>query len=126
MKRLRSLNLEGNPITLRPIKDTTFRIYIAALLPILKYYHYVFIHEEEREKGNQCFRLELRQMAEAQAEEVKERERIAKELADEERLSSSFVEFLNENQLFDSFWENDKDGAVLRSTGEDVQNLIAA
>lgn len=123
MKRLRSLNLEGNPIAQRPIKDTTFRIFIAAHLPILKYYHYVYIQEEEREEGMEIFRVELRYLEEDQVAEVKERERIAKELADELRLSSSFVELLNENQLFESFWENDTDGAIMMSTGEEAQNL---
>lgn len=51
MKELRSLNLEGNPIAKRPAKNTTFRIYVAAILPHLKYYNYEYIYDEEREKG---------------------------------------------------------------------------
>lgn len=55
--------------------------------------------------------------------EVKERERIARELADEQRLSSSFVELLNGHQLFDSFFADDEDGKILLSTGEEAVNL---
>lgn len=62
-------------------------------------------------------------MEEAQLNEVKERERIARELADEQRLSCSFVELLNEHQLFDSFWTEDTDGAILMLIGEEVLAL---
>lgn len=62
-------------------------------------------------------------MEEAQLNEVNERERIARELADENRLSSSFVELLNEHQLFDSFFVDDADGKLLQSTGEEAVNL---
>lgn len=55
--------------------------------------------------------------------EVNERERIARELADENRLSSSFVELLNGHQLFDSFFVDDADGKLLLSTGEEAMNL---
>lgn len=68
-------------------------------------------------------RLELLQLEEAQLNEVKERERIARELSDEQRLSSSFVELLNEHQLFDSMWTEDADGAILMMIGEEALNL---
>lgn len=56
MKELRVLNLEGNPISQRMIKDSTFRTYIAAFLPNLKYYNYKFIHDEERHVGVENFK----------------------------------------------------------------------
>lgn len=58
MKELRSLNLEGNPIANRPAKQTTFRAYVAAILPHLKYYNYEYIYEDEREKGQNEFSYE--------------------------------------------------------------------
>lgn len=63
-------------------------------------------------------------MEEAELAEIKERERIAKELADELRLSSSFVELLNEHQLFDSFFQGDEDGQILLSIGETAEELF--
>lgn len=69
------------------------------------------------------FRSELIQLEQAQLNEVKERERIARELADEQRLSSSFVELLNDHQLFDSFWTEDADGAVLMMIGDEALAL---
>lgn len=52
MKELRSLNMEGNPIAQRLGKDdATFRTYIAAFLPTLKYYNYKFITDDERKAG---------------------------------------------------------------------------
>lgn len=55
MKELRSLNLEGNPIAKKPAKNTTFRTYVAAFLPRLKYYNYEYIYDDEREKGKNEF-----------------------------------------------------------------------
>lgn len=124
MTELRSLNLEGNPIAQRPLaNEGTFRTYIAAFLPTLKYYNYKFIMDEERNVGKELFSYELAKMEEAQSNEVAERQRIAKELADEQRLSSSFVELLNDHQLFDSFWAEDEDGRLLLSIGEEAVNL---
>lgn len=56
MKELRSLNLEGNPIAKRPAKNTTFRAYVAAFLPLLKYYNYEYIYDDERERGKTEFK----------------------------------------------------------------------
>lgn len=55
MKKMFSLNLEGNPIAERPAKTATFRTYIAAFLPTLKYYHYKHIDEAERLAGRTEF-----------------------------------------------------------------------
>lgn len=57
-------------------------------------------------------------------EEIRKRERAEQELADEVRLSSCFVEFLNENQLFESMFENDENGKILRLIGDEAQELI--
>jgi Leucine-rich repeat (LRR) protein len=51
IKTLRSLNLQGNPIA-----DQDFHLYIAVILTQLKYYAYVYIQQEEREKGAVLFR----------------------------------------------------------------------
>lgn len=64
------------------------------------------------------------QLEKAQLAEIKERQRIAKEIADENRLSSSFVELLNEHQLFESLFSGDDDGRKLLSIGEEVDQII--
>lgn len=53
LKDLRSLNLADNPIA----KDTTkpLRLYVAAILPYLKYYQHVLIKPDERESGKDLF-----------------------------------------------------------------------
>lgn len=122
MKNLYSLTLEGNPIATQPIKGTNFRTYIAAFLPTLKYYNYKYIMEDEREAGQLVFESELQRLQEQQQEEVDERERIARELADANRLSSSFVELLNEHQLFDSFFVNDEEGKVMAGLCEESRD----
>lgn len=39
-------------------------------------------------------------------------------------MSSSFVEWLNEHQLFESLWEGDADGAALCQIGEEADELV--
>lgn len=39
-------------------------------------------------------------------------------------MSSSFVEWLNEHQLFESLWEGDEDGAALCQIGEEADELV--
>lgn len=57
-------------------------------------------------------------------EEIRERERVEQQLADEIRLSSCFVEFLNEDQLFESMFLNDGNGKILRLIGDEAEELI--
>lgn len=73
---------------------------------------------------NHYSREDLTQIEENQLEEIKERERILMELEDETRLSSCFVEFLNEHQLFDSLFVADTNGHILRLIGEEAEELI--
>lgn len=123
LKKLVVFNMEGNPAcnTLNYPLST----YIAAVLPKLKYYAYAFIEDSVREDGKQKFMLELRAIETAEEKEIEIRNRKAKELEGEKRFSSSFVEYLNENQLYESLWENDEDGRTLIEIGGDnVDDLL--
>lgn len=122
-KKLRSLNLQGNPIDMIP--ESPLRIYIAAVLPQLKYYEYIFISEVERALGGERYLRELREIQENEQDEIVAREKLAKERQNEIQLSDSFVELLNEHQLFDSFFVNDEDGKALLSIGEKAADLIS-
>ncbi|KAJ6649517.1 Dynein regulatory complex subunit 3 [Pseudolycoriella hygida] len=124
LKKLRALNLEGNPITVDTDRVALFRIYVSAVLPDLKYYNYVYISKEERQKGLEVFKDEIAQIEEDQSEEIKERLRVEQVLADQIRLSSCFVEFLNEHQLFESMFLSDENGKILRLIGDEAEELI--
>lgn len=67
---------------------------------------------------------ELREIYTAEEDEIEYRAKKTKAKEDEERLSSSFVEWLNEDQLFESMWEGDEDGAALCQIGEDAEELV--
>lgn len=56
MKKLYSLNLDGNPIVDNLDENVDFRLYIAAHLPNLKYYGYSIITAAEREQGRDVFK----------------------------------------------------------------------
>lgn len=69
-------------------------------------------------------RRELREIYTAEEDEIEYRAKKAKAKEDEERLSSSFVEWLNEHQLFENLWEGDGDGAALCQIGEEADELV--
>ncbi|XP_062706990.1 dynein regulatory complex subunit 3-like [Aedes albopictus] len=121
LKEMRSLNLAENPIA--EDKDKPLRLYVACLLPHLKYYQYVLIKPEEREAGKDIYTRELQDILENEKFEIIERERIAKEKADEVYLSKSFVEHLNGHRLFESLFIEDPDGEALLAIGEDAVEL---
>lgn len=56
MKKLYSLNLDGNPIVGNLDGNVDFRLFIAAHLPDLKYYGYSIITAAEREQGREIFK----------------------------------------------------------------------
>ncbi|XP_053691792.1 dynein regulatory complex subunit 3-like [Sabethes cyaneus] len=121
LKDLRSLNLADNPIA----KDTTkpLRLYVATLLPQLKYYQYILLKPEERNTGKEKFTRELQDFLEQEKFEIIERNRLAKEKADEIYLSKSFVEHMNGDQLFESLFVGDADGEALLAIGDDAIEL---
>ncbi|EDW03562.1 GH10435 [Drosophila grimshawi] len=118
---LKVLNLEGNPIAKLP--DFPLTQYVTAILPQLNYYKYVFIKAEMREAAQKRFSRELREIEGKQEKEIHGLETEARELAEAERLSSSFVEHLDGDQLYESMWRGDENGRVLMLLGAPAQEL---
>ncbi|XP_017060984.1 dynein regulatory complex subunit 3 [Drosophila ficusphila] len=118
---LKVLNLEGNPIAKLP--DFPLSLYVTAILPQLNYYEYVFIKAEKREEAQKRFYRELREIEDKQEREIQGLETAAREMAEADRLASSFVEHLDGQQLFESFWRDDEDGRSLMLVGAQAQEL---
>ncbi|EDW77994.1 uncharacterized protein Dwil_GK24778 [Drosophila willistoni] len=121
VKSLRVLNLEGNPIAKKP--DFPLNSYVAAILPQLNYYEYVFIKRDIREEALKRFYRELREIEDKQEREIESLETEAREQAEAERLASSFVEHLDRHQLYESLWRNDNNGRILMLIGSPAQEL---
>ncbi|XP_067621612.1 dynein regulatory complex subunit 3 isoform X2 [Eurosta solidaginis] len=121
LKELRVLNLQGNPIK----GSTSFPmdLYVAAILPDVKYYEYKRITDEMRQNGQEKFYRELREIETNEEKEILERSAEAKEEFDAQRLASSFVEHLNEHQLYESLWKGDEDGHALLMIGQVATDL---
>nr|NP_609325.2 TbCMF46 [Drosophila melanogaster]AAF52831.2 TbCMF46 [Drosophila melanogaster] len=118
---LKVLNLEGNPIAKQP--DFPLSLYVIAILPQLNYYEYVFIKTETREEAQKRFYRELREIEDKQEREIQGLETEAREMAEADRLASSFVEHLDGMQLYDSLWRDDEDGRILMLVGAPAQEL---
>lgn len=80
----------------------------------LKNIHKKFLHSSR----------ELREIYTEEEDEIEFRAKKAKAKEDEERLSSSFVEWLNEHQLFENLWDGDEDGAALCQIGDEADELV--
>ncbi|XP_043661586.1 dynein regulatory complex subunit 3 [Drosophila teissieri] len=118
---LKVLNLEGNPIAKQP--DFPLSLYVTAILPQLNYYEYVFIKAETREEAQKRFYRELREIEDKQEREIQGLETEAREMAEADRLASSFVEHLDGQQLYDSLWRDDGNGRILMLVGAPAQEL---
>uniref|UniRef100_A0A1A9ZVT4 Dynein axonemal assembly factor 1 homolog n=1 Tax=Glossina pallidipes TaxID=7398 RepID=A0A1A9ZVT4_GLOPL len=121
LPHLKVLNLEGNPVSER--LDFDLSEYVAAVLPNVQYYEYMSIKEEDRLKAKETFARELREIETNEEMEILERAQRAKKERDAERLSSSFVEHLNENQLFETLWKGDEDAHILMMVGVAAEDL---
>ncbi|XP_075151603.1 tbCMF46 isoform X2 [Haematobia irritans] len=121
LPKLKVLNLEGNPVGNEA--DFSLCDYIAAILPNLKYYEYIAIKEDQREKAKARFSRELREIETNEEMELQARSQKLKEEQDAERLSLSFVEHLNSHQLYESLWRDDEDGRILMMVGETATDL---
>ncbi|XP_046810039.1 dynein regulatory complex subunit 3 [Lucilia cuprina] len=121
LKNLKVLNLEGNPLCNNP--EFCLVDYIAAVLPHVKYYEYVAIKNEDRQRAKERYYRELREIKANEEIELQTRAQKAKEEQDAERLSSSFVEHLNEHQLYESLWKGDDDGRILMMVGSPADDL---
>lgn len=69
------------------------------------------------------YRRELREIETNEEKELQVRSQKLKEEKDAKRLSMSFVEHLNEHQLFESLWKSDEDGRILLMVGEVADDL---
>ena len=69
------------------------------------------------------YRRELREIQANEEMELQERAQKAKEKEDAERLSFSFVEHLNEHQLYESLWRGDEDGRILMMVGSVAEDI---
>lgn len=108
-KRLRSLNLAGNPI----YEDENYKMFIAAYLPELVYLDFRLVDENTREVANLQYQYAI--------DEIKHNENMAQrklteELQKQEELElhkAAYVEFLNGSFLFDSMYSEDPETAKL-------------
>ncbi|XP_041085644.1 dynein regulatory complex subunit 3 [Polyodon spathula] len=108
-KRLRSLNLAGNPIC----EDENYKMFIAAYLPELVYLDFRLVDENTREVASLQYQYAI--------DEIKHNENMAQrklteELQKQEELElhkAAYVEFLNGSFLFDSMYSEDPETAKL-------------
>lgn len=64
----------------------------------------------------------MRSLEEAEEDEIVQRSKIARETEDEVRLSTCFVEFLNEHHFFNSLFAGDESAKLLLTT--DAADLL--
>ncbi|OXU31637.1 hypothetical protein TSAR_016127 [Trichomalopsis sarcophagae] len=117
LKGLRSLQVAGNPCTER----SGYASYLIAFVPQLIYYSYKMITEKEREEANEKHRRALANILEAEAKKQKEVEAIKAAEEKIAQLSVSYVEYLDEDCLFQQMFCNDDEGTKLAKLNQDTE-----
>ncbi|XP_031826425.1 dynein regulatory complex subunit 3 isoform X2 [Nomia melanderi] len=120
-KKLRSLNMSGNPCT----NKSGYSDYIFAFIPQLLYYQYKMITNEERKLASEKHYRSLNTLEETEAretEELKLQQEYEKRLS---FLTIAYVEHLDEDYLFQKMFADDEVGKELSMVTEDTQNAYA-
>ncbi|XP_043261602.1 dynein regulatory complex subunit 3-like [Colletes gigas] len=116
--RLRSLNMNGNPCT----KENGYLDYVFAFIPQLTYYQYKIITNEERKTAIEKHYRALNILEETEA---KEKEKLNAQEEYEEKLAfltSAYMEYLDEDYLFEQMFADDEEGIKLSMVNEETQN----
>ncbi|RLU16950.1 hypothetical protein DMN91_011019 [Ooceraea biroi] len=120
-KLLRSLNACDNPCA----EMDGYLDYLIAFVPQLVYYQYRMISEDARQSAiNKHYRV-ITNLEENEAKlqaELKSQQELEDKIA---LLSVSYVEYLDEDCLFQQMFSLDKDGRTLSLINEDTQNAFA-
>ncbi|XP_062474978.1 dynein regulatory complex subunit 3 [Pezoporus occidentalis] len=108
-KRLRTLNLAGNPLC----DDKRYLLYVVAYIPNLVYLDFKLVRDSTREEAvlQYQYHIELLEQEEAKAlAQLEDKQAKQKEL---ECHKTAFVEYLNGSFLFDSMFAEDTEAAKL-------------
>lgn len=66
----------------------------------------------------------MRSLEETEQEEIVQKQKYAEEIAENLRLSTCFVEYLNGRKFIETLFACDEDGLKLLSIGEDVKDIV--
>ncbi|XP_015523196.2 dynein regulatory complex subunit 3 [Neodiprion pinetum] len=120
-KKLRSLNVSGNSC----MEKEGYLNYLIAFIPQLIYLQYKMITDRERQAAaDEHYRI----ISNLLEEEAKEQEKLDKQAAFEENvalLSISYVEYLDDDYLFNKMFEKDKEGNDFLTLSEDARSAYA-
>ncbi|XP_076026742.1 dynein regulatory complex subunit 3 [Genypterus blacodes] len=103
LKRLRTLNLYGNPLC----KEANFKLFVAGYFPELQYLDYNLLDKATKKKAKVIYGDQIEELKHNELEEQKAMEAALKLEAELQYYKDAFVECLNESQLFKSMFAND-------------------
>ncbi|XP_048515263.1 dynein regulatory complex subunit 3-like isoform X2 [Athalia rosae] len=121
LKKLRSLNIAGNPC----LTQEGYLDYLLAFLPQLVYLQYKMITAEERQAATDKHYRAISNLLEIEAKEQEDLDRRAAFEANVALLSISYVEYLDGDYLFNKMFERDKEGNDLLTLSEDARSAYA-
>ncbi|XP_062874975.1 dynein regulatory complex subunit 3 [Trichomycterus rosablanca] len=108
-KNLRTLNLDGNPVS----KEENYKVFIAAYLSDLVYLDFRLLDQQTREKASVQYQYAIEEIKHNELQEHKATE--AQKITEQELQlhKDAFVEYLNGPYLFDSMYADDADASNL-------------
>ncbi|XP_012521336.1 dynein regulatory complex subunit 3 isoform X2 [Monomorium pharaonis] len=119
-KLLKSLNMRDNPCT----EMDGYLDYLFAFVPQLIYYQYRMISENERQSAiDKHYRI----ISSLEENEAKMQMELAMQREREDKitlLSASYVEFLDDDYLFQQMFSSDEAGRTLSTINENTQNAF--
>ncbi|XP_063984739.1 dynein regulatory complex subunit 3-like [Diachasmimorpha longicaudata] len=117
-KQLRSLNVQGNPC----MHQDGFIDYVIAFIPQIVYFSYRMITKEQKKKSRDIHRLSIAKTEECETN-LLHSETITKAIKEKKAKEfAAFVETLNEDELFNSLFEQDKENRLLKTINISIRD----
>ncbi|XP_011503446.1 PREDICTED: leucine-rich repeat-containing protein 48-like [Ceratosolen solmsi marchali] len=120
LKNLRSLQMEGNPCT----QQNGYTSYLIGFIPQLIYFGYKMITKEERANANKIHQRAIESLMETETKKENELKTIKSAENKVVELSASYVEYLDDNCLFELMFKEDEDGTNFAKFNEEFISLF--
>ncbi|XP_067937680.1 dynein regulatory complex subunit 3-like [Watersipora subatra] len=121
-KRLRTLNLAGNPFC--DSTDPDYKSYVVAFLPHLEYLDYRLIDEDTKEAAEKKFDVAIEELLHDERVTDRKQEEVEEHALQLQLHTAAFVERMDGPDLFDSLYSEDVEGQKL-NTMPSVDELMA-
>ncbi|XP_034939742.1 dynein regulatory complex subunit 3-like isoform X2 [Chelonus insularis] len=119
-KKLRSVNINGNPC----IQQENYKKYFKAFLPQVIYFSYVLINKDDHDYAAQLYRRDILRIEKEELETKISQDKIHNQQQKTAQDFVAFVENLDEEEFFNILFQHDTGGLIIKTINDDTLNAF--